>query len=58
MDGRNQSLPRPTVCIPAGTSMADVVNGFVAHVANNRLEGNLQAGLVLGNYLITAYPCR
>ena len=58
MDGRNQTLPRPTICIPAGTSVADVAGGFVTHVGKNRLEGNLQAGLVLGNYLITAYPCR
>jgi hypothetical protein len=55
MDGRNQSLPKPTVCPPAG---ADVVGTFVEYVGKNRLEANLQAGLVLGNHLITAYPCR
>jgi hypothetical protein len=58
LDGRNQSLPRPTVCIPAGTPMGDVAGGFVQHVGRNRLEANLQAGLVLGNYLLTTYPCR
>jgi hypothetical protein len=58
MDGRNQSLPRPTVCLPAGTSIADVAGKFVEHVMRNRLEANLQAGLVLGNHLITNYPCR
>jgi hypothetical protein len=58
LEGRNQSLPRPTVCIPAGISIADVAGGFVEHVGKNRLEANLQAGLVLGNYLITTYPCR
>jgi hypothetical protein len=58
MDGRNQSLPRPTVCVPAGTSMGDVAGGFAQYVGKNRLEANLQAGLVLGNYLITTYPCR
>jgi hypothetical protein len=58
MDGRNQSLPKPTVCIPAGTTMADVAGKFVEHIGRNRLEANLQAGLVLGNHLITNYPCR
>jgi hypothetical protein len=58
IDGRNQSLPRPTVCLPAGTSIADVANAFAQHVAQNRLEANLQAGLVLGNVLITTYRCK
>jgi hypothetical protein len=58
MDGRNQSLPRPTICLPAGTSIADLAGQFAEHVGRNRLEANLQAGLVLGNFLITTYPCR
>jgi hypothetical protein len=58
VDGRNQSLPKPTVCLPAGTSPADVAGKFVEYVGKNRLEANLQAGLVLGNHLITTYPCR
>ena len=58
MDGRNQSLPKPTVCLPAGTSVADAAGKFVEYVGKNRLEANLQAGLVLGNHLITNYPCR
>jgi hypothetical protein len=58
MDGRNQSLSRPTVCLPTGTSLADVAGSFASHVVGNRLEANLQAGLVLGNFLITTYPCR
>ena len=58
MDGRNQSLQRPTVCVPAGTAIGDVAGGFSQHVERNRLEANLQAGLVLGNHLLTNYPCR
>ena len=58
MDGRNQSLPKPTVCLPAGTSIGDAAGKFVEYVGKNRLEANLQAGLVLGNVLITNYPCR
>jgi F0F1-type ATP synthase membrane subunit c/vacuolar-type H+-ATPase subunit K len=58
VDGRNQSLPKATVCLPSGTSVGDVAGKFVEHIGKNRLEGNLQAGLVLGNVLITNYPCR
>jgi hypothetical protein len=58
MDGRNQSLPKPTVCLPAGTSIGDAAGKFVEYVGKNRLEANLQAGLVLGNHLISTYPCR
>jgi hypothetical protein len=58
IDGRNQSSSRATVCIPSGTTIADVIGGFSDHVGKNRLEANLQAGLVVGNYLITSYPCR
>jgi hypothetical protein len=58
VDGRNQSLGRRTVCLPAGTSMADVAGAFSQHVARNRLEANLEAGLVLGNFLISTYSCR
>ena len=57
IDARNQSLPRPTICVPAGTSVGNVAAGFVAHLTRNRLEANIQAGLVLGNYLISTYPC-
>jgi hypothetical protein len=58
IDGRNQSLARPTVCIPPGTPPAKVATAFVAHIAGNRLEANIQAGLVLGNHLVSSYPCR
>jgi Rap1a immunity proteins len=58
VNGRNQSLPRPTVCVPPGTSMGDAVAGYVDYVAKNRLEANIEAGLVLGNYLLSAFPCR
>jgi hypothetical protein len=58
IDGRNQSLARPTVCVPAGTSPSNVAAAFVAHIAGNRLEANIQAGLVLGNHLVSTYPCR
>jgi Rap1a immunity proteins len=58
IDGRNQAQARATVCIPAGRTINDVVNGFVTHVAGNRLEANLEAGLIVGNYLISNFPCR
>jgi hypothetical protein len=58
MDGRNQSLPRPTICLPAGTSLANVAAAYAAYLGNNRLEANIEAGLVLGNYLLSTYPCR
>ena len=58
VDGRNQSLPKPTVCLSASTSIADAAAGFAEYVGKNRLEANLQAGLVLGNFLITTFPCR
>jgi hypothetical protein len=58
IDGRNQSSARATVCIPAGTSIADVIGGFSNRLTKNRLEANLEAGLVVGDYLITSFPCR
>ena len=58
IDGRNQSSARATVCIPAGTSIGDVIGGFSDRLTKNRLEANLEAGLVVGDYLITSFPCR
>jgi len=38
----------------------DVLNigGFSDRLTKNRLEANLEAGLVVGDYLITSFPCR
>jgi len=58
IDGRNQSSAGATACIPTGTSIGDVIGGFSDRLARNRLEANLQAGLVVGDYLITSFPCR
>jgi hypothetical protein len=58
IEGRNQALGRPTVCVPQGTALQNVGAGFAAHITSNRLEANIQAGLVVGNYLLTTYPCR
>jgi Rap1a immunity proteins len=57
-EGRNQALARPTVCIPPTAPLPTVVAGFATHIANNRLEANIAAGLVVGNYLLATYPCR
>lgn len=56
-DGRNLSQPRPSICVPAGRTVGDVAHAFSEYVNKNRLEANLPAGLVLGNYLVTNYPC-
>jgi len=58
VNGRNQSLPRPSICVPPTTSIGSAVAGYVEYVEKNRLEANIEAGLVLGNYLLSTYPCR
>jgi Rap1a immunity proteins len=58
IEGRNQSLRQPTICLKPGTSVAEAAAGFVEHLNKNRLEMNLEAGLVLGNYLLLAHPCK
>jgi Rap1a immunity proteins len=57
IEGRNQSLSRPTICLARGTSVADVAIGFIQHVAKNRLDARIEAGLVLGTYLLSTHPC-
>ncbi|HZB36712.1 MAG TPA: Rap1a/Tai family immunity protein [Beijerinckiaceae bacterium] len=57
-EGRNQALGRPTICIPPNAPLPTVVAGFAAHIEKNRLEANIAAGLVVGNYLLATYPCR
>ena len=58
LTGRNLSPPKPTICVPQGASIADAVKGFGEHMSKNPLEVRIDAGLVLGNYLLTTYPCR
>ena len=58
LTGRNLSPPKPTICVPERTSIVDAVKGFREYMSKNPLEGRIDAGLVLGNYLLTTYPCR
>jgi Rap1a immunity proteins len=58
IEGRNQSLGRPTICLQPSTSIADVATGFLQHLDKNRLDVNIEAGLVLGSYLLAAHPCK
>ena len=58
IEGRNQALQRDTICPPKGATIGTIAGGFIQHLTNNRLEANIQAGLVLGNHLVTTYPCR
>ena len=58
LTGRNLSPPKPTICVPERTSIADAVKGFGDYMNKNPLETRIDAGLVLGNYLLTTYPCR
>jgi curli biogenesis system outer membrane secretion channel CsgG len=56
-DGRNLSQARASICVPAGRTIGDVAHSFADYMTKNRLEANLPAGLVLGNYLVTNFPC-
>lgn len=55
--GRNLSDSNPTICIPGTSPVGSVVAGFLGRLQSNPLDANLPAGLVLGDYLVSTYPC-